>query len=284
VKTTGINESQKLEMLQMHKDGKTTKEIAQHFRIKESICYYYISEEKKKAMTDSEVSEMLESILPEDKQDKILELELEIKRLMDLEQRIATINLEEELTKVQNELAVSNNLLHIKDEVIENLHKEVEAFKSDNNIKCTQCDKENQNKGYLEERITDLINNNNVKAYKIKELESELHYIKANKIQDESIYKNYSQLKRVLNMALDQAAVGKGKERHANEEAFENQKICTLSRQIGSNHGLLFQATKKVIESARLPANMAISELLGAMNYCAAAVILLEEQEKKMIE
>jgi hypothetical protein len=94
----------------------------------------------------------------------------------------------------------------------------------------------------------------------------------------DTVDENYSELKRVLNMALEQAANGKGKERHATNEAFENQKICTINRQIGSNHGLLYQATKKVIESSRLSNERAVAELLGAINYCAAAIILLEEQ------
>jgi len=91
---------------------------------------------------------------------------------------------------------------------------------------------------------------------------------------------NYSELRRILNLAYEQASAGKGKERHANDEPFQKQKIVTLNKQIGSNHGAIFQACKKAQESARLPKDRAIAELLGAINYLAAAVIILEESEK----
>lgn len=42
----------------------------------------------------------------------------------------------------------------------------------------------------------------------------------------------------------------------------------------------LGQAVKKIYESQRLPTKQpAIAELLGAINYIAAAVIVLEEKE-----
>lgn len=88
---------------------------------------------------------------------------------------------------------------------------------------------------------------------------------------------NYDKLERVLMLALEQASIGKGKERHANDEPFERQKIITLNKQIGSNHGAIFQACKKAQESARLPKERAIIELLGAINYLAAAVIILDD-------
>lgn len=90
---------------------------------------------------------------------------------------------------------------------------------------------------------------------------------------------NYSELKRIFTMAVEQAENGKGKERHANDEPFEKQKICSLNRQIGSNHGLIYQACKKAIESNRLSKERAIAEILGAINYLAAAIILKEEEK-----
>jgi len=87
----------------------------------------------------------------------------------------------------------------------------------------------------------------------------------------------YQSLRRVLDLALDQAANGKGKERHANEgEPFEKQKICEISRRVG----LAFpigQAIKKAEESVRLGLDAGIRENLGAINYLAAAVIVMEE-------
>jgi ribosomal protein L40E len=95
-----------------------------------------------------------------------------------------------------------------------------------------------------------------------------------------SLVENYGGLKRVLADAMLQAKSGKGKERHADEEPFENQKICVINRWLKDSRvaGPLFQAVKKTIESSRLPGERAIDELRGAINYLAAAIILLEEQ------
>lgn len=91
----------------------------------------------------------------------------------------------------------------------------------------------------------------------------------------------YSELRRVLGMAVDQAAVGKGKERHASDgEAFDEQPIVRFNLWLGSNHGDIFQACKKATESTRLPRDRAIAELLGAINYLAAAVLVLERLEE----
>ncbi len=88
----------------------------------------------------------------------------------------------------------------------------------------------------------------------------------------------YSSLRRVYRDAVFQAESGKGKERHACDgEAFENQQICEINRRLGSNEGALFQAVKKIYESKRLGREAAIRELLGALNYTAAAIILLRE-------
>lgn len=93
----------------------------------------------------------------------------------------------------------------------------------------------------------------------------------------------YASLYSVLKDALHQAAAGKGKERHANDDPFERQSICEITRK----HGLAFatgQAAKKLEESHRLlqlrGAEAAINEILGAINYAAAAVIVLREQEE----
>ena len=84
----------------------------------------------------------------------------------------------------------------------------------------------------------------------------------------------YATLENVLTMALDQAANGKGKERHAEDgEPFEKQQICEITRRVG--HGFpLGQAVKKIQESPRLDGEHRINELLGAINYIAAAIIV----------
>lgn len=93
---------------------------------------------------------------------------------------------------------------------------------------------------------------------------------------------NYSELKRVLEMAYSQAAEGKGKERHANGEKFEDQPIMTIAK----GHGLGYQtgqAAKKLQEAHTLlklrGKHAAIQEILGAINYAAAAVLLIEQME-----
>ncbi len=93
-------------------------------------------------------------------------------------------------------------------------------------------------------------------------------------------YQGYEQLESILNEALEQAAAGKGKERHANERAFEDQPMQLISKLLDDNHGLAFQAIKKVQESLRLPDDRAERELLGAINYIAGMIIFLREAAK----
>jgi hypothetical protein len=98
---------------------------------------------------------------------------------------------------------------------------------------------------------------------------------------------NYASLKNVLDQALAQASQGKGRERHASGEPYEQQKICQGGRRFGIG-APLFQAWKKIEEACRMATSeefqdqkgkeRAVAELLGAINYAAAAVIVLEEQ------
>lgn len=88
----------------------------------------------------------------------------------------------------------------------------------------------------------------------------------------------YEILADVLQMALDQAQTGKGKERHSDSRPFQNQTIMETTRA----HGIGFalgQAEKKGRESYRLPTKDAkVRELLGAINYTAAAIIRINEE------
>jgi hypothetical protein len=95
----------------------------------------------------------------------------------------------------------------------------------------------------------------------------------------------YAPLKRVLMTAYNHAAVGKGRERHGNGGDFTSQDIMAIARV----HGIGFQtgqAEKKVREShgmmAREDFRSARSELLGAINYLAAAYLLIEEKERDL--
>ncbi len=95
----------------------------------------------------------------------------------------------------------------------------------------------------------------------------------------------YEPLARVLGLAYDQSAKGKGKERHANENPFLKQPIMEIGRMLGSTaDGEFYQVIKKVQEAsnmvARGNASAAKAELLGAIVYSAAAYLLIEESEQ----
>jgi len=89
--------------------------------------------------------------------------------------------------------------------------------------------------------------------------------------------KGYESLVQVYQDAVIQASKGKGRERHASEgEAYEDQIICEVARRVGLGYPL-GQAVKKVYESQRLGGERGVAELLGALNYVAAAVIVMRE-------
>jgi len=86
----------------------------------------------------------------------------------------------------------------------------------------------------------------------------------------------YSDLFEVLREALEQAQEGKGEERHGNGLSFTEQPALTITRAVGLGFPL-GQAMKKIQESQRMDADAAKRELLGAINYLAAAVLFLDE-------
>ena len=91
----------------------------------------------------------------------------------------------------------------------------------------------------------------------------------------------YRLLRDILMKAGNQAEFGKGKERHADGENFEDQKICVIGRWLKDSPvaGPLQQAVKKIVESSGFTPTRAIHELHGAINYAAAAIVLLQELE-----
>lgn len=110
---------------------------------------------------------------------------------------------------------------------------------------------------------------------KIKAKENSGNIITKGKTYEDS---SYSSLKRVLDMAYDQASSGKGKERHANDDNFEDQPICQIPRYQGSIDFVTGQAIKKCLEVTKLPTvDAKVRELLGAINYIAAGIIVLQE-------
>lgn len=95
----------------------------------------------------------------------------------------------------------------------------------------------------------------------------------------------YDSLRSVLLAAFDQASQGKGRERHAEDKPFDKQDICQEARDLGLAFPL-GQARKKLKESLKLldirGPNAAIAEILGAINYAAAAVIVLQEEMERL--
>lgn len=89
--------------------------------------------------------------------------------------------------------------------------------------------------------------------------------------------KGYEKLGEVLEEAFSQAAHGKGKERHAIDLPFHEQPMQQLCDQFGVGFAL-GQAAKKMQESQRLPYGRDRAELLGAIVYCAGAIIALDRQ------
>ena len=98
-------------------------------------------------------------------------------------------------------------------------------------------------------------------------------------IEEVMVQPGYHILFDVLREALDQAQLGKGKERHQKGDTpFDRQPILEIARMVGLGSAA-GQVIKKTQEATRLPKDRAIKELLGAINYAAACIILLEEQE-----
>lgn len=92
---------------------------------------------------------------------------------------------------------------------------------------------------------------------------------------------DYMPLLRTFLGALEQAAYGKGRERHANDLPFVEQPILAVARMLNSDAGLAQQVIKKTNEARGLPTKDArIKELRGTLVY-AAAMILFEEMYGK---
>ena len=84
----------------------------------------------------------------------------------------------------------------------------------------------------------------------------------------------YEMLVAVLQDAHDQAAIGKGDERHANGLPFHEQRMQQISTQLDSDKGMAFQVCKKMTEGLQFDDDARReAELLGAINYLAGIVI-----------
>lgn len=95
-------------------------------------------------------------------------------------------------------------------------------------------------------------------------------------------FHGYAPLIEVLNEAAVQAAHGKGHERHSGGKPFIHQPLLEITRRYGL--GFPFGQVEKKLEEAnrmvgRGQIDAAIREMLGAINYIAGAVIVLNEQK-----
>ena len=87
----------------------------------------------------------------------------------------------------------------------------------------------------------------------------------------------YDSLSDVMAEAINQAAYGKGFERHADHRPFHEQPIMRETEAVGLGHPA-GQARKKILEAVRCcddHPERAIADLLGAINYTAALVIAI---------
>lgn len=96
----------------------------------------------------------------------------------------------------------------------------------------------------------------------------------------------YDALRGVLADAAEQASSGKGRERHANGKPFDRQPIMEIGRMLSSVcDGELYQAIKKSQEASGMISrgdfDAAERELLGGINYLAAAILLIREAASK---
>lgn len=87
----------------------------------------------------------------------------------------------------------------------------------------------------------------------------------------------YESLADVLRRAFEQAARGKGAQRHAQSQPFDDQPMQQICRLVGPGFAT-GQAMKKLQEAQRLTHDAAIREMLGAIVYIAGAIIHQERQ------
>ena len=93
----------------------------------------------------------------------------------------------------------------------------------------------------------------------------------------------YEMLRDEFVAAVEQASGGKGKERHANDQPFDQQPILAITRLLDGHPcaALAYQIIKKTIEAGRLVklrgTDAAVAETYGVMNYAGAMAIRLKE-------
>lgn len=86
----------------------------------------------------------------------------------------------------------------------------------------------------------------------------------------------YESLRGVLEEAYQQAASGKGAERHGNGLPFEEQPMQVISDLLDSDAFMAGQAIKKIQEAARMDSEAARREYLGAICYLAGVIVRMD--------
>ena len=101
-----------------------------------------------------------------------------------------------------------------------------------------------------------------------------------NNYKMKSEYDRYRELDRILGIAWTQAAIGKGVQRHGSKKPFQEQIICEITRRLGLGFplGQVWKKTHESLHHIKMgKRDAAIAELLGAINYIAAAILVIEE-------
>lgn len=88
----------------------------------------------------------------------------------------------------------------------------------------------------------------------------------------------YHELAHALLGAFDQASSGKGKERHANDLPFTEQKMQTIAASQGHLGGMVYQICKKALEAERMEPTARVRELQGVIVYAAGAIIYTDKR------
>lgn len=91
----------------------------------------------------------------------------------------------------------------------------------------------------------------------------------------------YEPLADILTAAYSQAAVGKGAERHAGGQPFDQQPMQSISDLFDSPYGMAFQVTKKLHEGIKMDTpERQERELLGCIVYTAGIILWLRRQRE----
>lgn len=93
----------------------------------------------------------------------------------------------------------------------------------------------------------------------------------------------YDSLRGVLDEAFQQAASGKGAERHGNGLPFDEQPMQVISDLLDSDAFMVGQAFKKAQEAMRMEPAAARREYLGAIVYLAGVIVRMDRKNGQLI-